>query len=72
MKDKLTCYNEKNQHMGNLKRIASFPECDVDRVVMWCHNCGAVVIYNEVDGRIMNSFIPMKFPKITVDKLKGN
>lgn len=36
---------------------------NVDHVVRWCPDCGAVAIDKESDGRLMGTVVPMKFPK---------
>lgn len=36
---------------------------DIDEVVRWCQNCGAIVIDGEHDGRVYNGKVmPMRFP----------
>lgn len=46
------------------RRHGSF---DIDHVVRWCPDCGAVVIDGEHDGRIApGKIVPMKFPKISL------
>ena len=69
----MKCFNEKNQHIGNLKTIIRFTVdsiCDVEAVVNWCPKCGAIVVDKEVDGRLMNSRVKMQFPNITREALK--
>lgn len=72
----MTCFNEKNQHVGDLQRLSSFlvDAMGVWASVYWCPECGAVVIDQEVDGRRMGTMVEMKFPtlvKENIDKLKG-
>ena len=59
---RLTCFNDKNQHIGPLQTIAAFDFYEVN----WCPLCGAVTLDEVVDGRLMRSF--MQFPQITVNK----
>ena len=71
----MTCFNEKNQHVGNLQRLRSFliDAMGVWASVYWCPVCGAVVIDQEIDGRRMGNVMEMKFPvlaKENIDKLK--
>jgi hypothetical protein len=66
----MQCYNEKNQHIGNLKVLRRFTHLDTESVVRWCPECGAVVIDREVDDRLMGSVVDMKFPEITKNRLK--
>jgi len=72
----MICFNEKNEHIGDLQRIGSFliDAMGVWASVCWCPTCGAVVIDEEVDGRRVGIFKEMKFPtlaKENIDKLKG-
>jgi valyl-tRNA synthetase len=40
---------------------------DVDAVVRWCPDCGAVVVDEEYDGRVLaGSIMKMAFPKMVV------
>jgi len=69
----MNCFNKKNQHIGNLRTITRFTIdsiCNVEAVVKWCPQCGAIVVDKEVDGRLMNSRIKMQFPDITKGALK--
>jgi hypothetical protein len=66
----MTCFNEKNQHIGSLKVLRRFTHLDTESVVRWCPECGAVVIDREVDGRSMGCIVDMKFPEITKNRLK--
>jgi len=69
----MACFNEKNQHIGTLERLASFPTGwtgEFDAVVRWCPKCGAVVIDKTYDNRLAGSYVKMKFPKITRKTLK--
>jgi len=71
----MNCYNEKNQHIGNLETLARFNIDgfnDKDAVVQWCPECGAVVIYKEYDCRMAGNYVKMKFPIITRKALKTN
>lgn len=64
----MTCFNEKNQHIGKLEKLITIPAelgYDVDAVVRWCKYCGAVVVDKEVDNRVMGRYVDMKFPNIT-------
>ena len=67
----MSCFNKKNQHVGDLKTLRSFTHLDTESVVRWCPKCGAVVIDREVDGRLMGSVVKMKFPDITKRALKS-
>jgi hypothetical protein len=66
----MNCFNEKNQHIGNLKVLRRFTHLDTESVVRWCPECGAVVVDREVDGRQMGCVVDMKFPGITRAVLK--
>lgn len=35
-----------------------------EEVVRWCEYCGAIVVDQEIDRRLMGNFTPMKFPEI--------
>lgn len=67
----MSCFNEKNQHIGNLDTLRRFTHLDTESVVRWCSKCGAVVIDREVDGRRMGCVVNMKFPNITRKALKN-
>lgn len=46
------CFNDNNQHIGELTIIAIFDVTEVSsRVVRWCNECGAVVVDTDVDNR---------------------
>lgn len=69
---KLKCFNEKNQHIGNLvvlDRTASGPNDNA--VTKWCPLCGAVVVDHENDNRVVGQYSPMRFSQITRNCLKG-
>lgn len=67
------CFNEKNQHNGDyLVELESYRAdviADVDHVVSWCPECGAIVIDNVIDGRLMRAHVKMRWPKITRKEL---
>jgi len=58
----------------DLKEIhRSLHDCigDVDAVVRWCKECGAVVVDADRDGRTFAGRISeMKFPKIVYENLR--
>lgn len=68
------CTDEQNVHHSDQNNLVEITRnmvdavCKVEEVVRWCKLCGAVAVDNEVDGRLMGSFVKMKFPSI----LKGN
>lgn len=69
----MDCFNEKNQHIGDLETLARLPTGwtgETDAVVRWCPKCGAVVIDKEYDCRLASYYVKMKFPEITKRKLK--
>jgi len=45
-------------------------EFSEDIIVRWCVDCGGVVVDEEIDGRLYNHYMKMKFSKITYDYLK--
>ena len=72
----MKCINEKNQHIGELLTI-SRKNMDggidgIDSVVRWCPECGAIVVDQEVDGRIMGKYMDMSFPKALKEYRKSN
>lgn len=40
---------------------------DEQAVVRWCSHCGAVVVDNEYDYRLMGKIVKMKFPQLAYD-----
>lgn len=39
---------------------------DEEKVVRWCPECGAIVVDNDIDGRIMPGYYQkLKYPNIT-------
>lgn len=60
--------NGKNHPLKEIFR-AGF-EDDVQSVVRWCPDCGAVVVDGELDGRVRSGAVmPMLFPSsVTVQK----
>jgi len=46
------CFNDNNQHVGELTIVAIFDVTEVSsRVVRWCNECGVVVVDIDVDNR---------------------
>jgi len=69
----MTCFNEKNQHIGKLETLKTYcldSILDVYAHIRWCPECGAVVIDRIVDGRQMGCYLDMKFPGVAKRILK--
>jgi len=69
----MSCFNEKNQHIGKLvefdrTRVTE----DEDAVTRWCPRCGACVVDHEVDNRVVGHYTKMRFPDITKRALKND
>lgn len=67
----MTCVITRKPHaLQEIDRHSSgFP--GISRVVRWCSDCGAVVIDNDIDGKIApGAWRRMQFPKIALDKAK--
>ena len=56
------------QGLHPLKTIYTDSDGFVDVVIRWCPECGAIVIDNDVDGRVYpGKVLPMKLSKLYLD-----
>ena len=56
------------QGLHPLKTIYTDSDGFVDVVIRWCPECGAIVIDNDVDGRVYpGKALPMKLSKLYLD-----
>jgi predicted RNA-binding Zn-ribbon protein involved in translation (DUF1610 family) len=68
----MSCFNEKNQHIGKLVIMdRTSVDWDFDAVTYWCPKCGACAVYKEYDGRVVGDYAKMRFPEITRKALKN-
>ena len=69
----MKCFDKRSRHVGELQtliRIDTDP--DLEAVVRWCPECGAVVVDKEHDNRMFGNYVGMKFSKLTRRTLKHN
>jgi hypothetical protein len=60
----LECFDGTKHNAQFLQEISySRDGYDAETVVRWCSCCGAIVVDVEMDGRLMDQVVPMKFPK---------
>ena len=60
------------QGLHPLKTIYTDSDGFVDTVVRWCPECGAIVIDNDVDGRVYpGKVMPMKLSNLYLDVRKS-